>query len=255
MYWALQSRTWSCPQPPVDSSVPMPWFLPLHLYWPLERNSLSFSLFFSKLFLYLAALGLSCSMRHLVPWPKMEPGPPASGAQSLSHQTTRDIPPFPSYFSSILILPPSCPSFLNQGQESCYHISPFIFLDVFTSFLTPLIPHWAGPKHPWSLYKTHSIHLQQPPSPLASWSRSPLSWSPPDRFLCPPASSQLQSPLWDPSHSEPTIVLLWTPLDSNGIIQKHFYLKRADEQPKCPSKDKWINTMWSVHTVELLSSC
>ena len=35
---------------------------------------------------------LSCSMWDLVPWPGMEPGPPALGAQSLSHWTTREVP-------------------------------------------------------------------------------------------------------------------------------------------------------------------
>ena len=54
-----------------------------------------FSLFFSFIFIYLAALGLSCCMQDLccnmqtlscgvwdlVPWPGIEPGPPALGGQ------------------------------------------------------------------------------------------------------------------------------------------------------------------------------
>ena len=32
-----------------------------------------------------------CSMRDLVPRPGIEPGPPALGAQSLSHWTTREV--------------------------------------------------------------------------------------------------------------------------------------------------------------------
>ena len=44
------------------------------------------------LFVYLSALDLSCSMWDLVPWPGTEPGPPALGAQSLSHWTTRKVP-------------------------------------------------------------------------------------------------------------------------------------------------------------------
>ena len=36
-------------------------------------------------------LFLSHGMWDLVPWPGMEPGPPALGVQSLSHWTTRDV--------------------------------------------------------------------------------------------------------------------------------------------------------------------
>ena len=35
---------------------------------------------------------LSCGLRDLVPWPGIEPGPPALGAKSLSHWTTREVP-------------------------------------------------------------------------------------------------------------------------------------------------------------------
>ena len=31
-------------------------------------------------------------MRHLVPWPGIEPGPPALGTWSLTHWTTRQVP-------------------------------------------------------------------------------------------------------------------------------------------------------------------
>ena len=48
--------------------------------------------FFLILFIYLAALGLSCGMWDLAPWPGIEPGPPAVGAQRLSHWTTREVP-------------------------------------------------------------------------------------------------------------------------------------------------------------------
>ena len=34
---------------------------------------------------------LSCGLWDLVPWPGLEPGPPALGARSLSHQTTREV--------------------------------------------------------------------------------------------------------------------------------------------------------------------
>ena len=36
----------------------------------------------------------SCSMWDLVPWPGMESGSPALGAQSLSHWTTKEVPEF-----------------------------------------------------------------------------------------------------------------------------------------------------------------
>ena len=35
---------------------------------------------------------LGCSMRNLIPWPGIEPGPPAFGTRSLSHWTTREVP-------------------------------------------------------------------------------------------------------------------------------------------------------------------
>ena len=49
--------------------------------------------------LVVALVIFSCNMqtlhwgvRDLVPWPGMKPGPPALGAQSLSHWTTREVP-------------------------------------------------------------------------------------------------------------------------------------------------------------------
>ena len=60
-----------------------------------------FFLLFLKIFIYLfiwlhwvlvAACNLQCSMRDLVPWPGIEPRPPALGAQSLCHWTTREVP-------------------------------------------------------------------------------------------------------------------------------------------------------------------
>ena len=49
-------------------------------------------LFFKYLLIYLAAPGLSCSMWDLVPWPGIKPGPPALGAESLNHRTSREVP-------------------------------------------------------------------------------------------------------------------------------------------------------------------
>ena len=43
--------------------------------------------------LSVAAPGISsCSTWDLVPWPRIDLGPPALGAQSLSHQATREVP-------------------------------------------------------------------------------------------------------------------------------------------------------------------
>ena len=52
------------------------------------------TVFFLKklLFIYLAALGLSCGMQGLVPWPRIEPRPLTLGPQSLSLWTTREVP-------------------------------------------------------------------------------------------------------------------------------------------------------------------
>ena len=48
--------------------------------------------FFFFLTIYLVALGLSCSMWDLAPWPGIKPRPPASTAPSLSHWTTTEVP-------------------------------------------------------------------------------------------------------------------------------------------------------------------
>ena len=45
----------------------------------------------------MAALGLSCGMWDLVPWPGIEPGPPASVVWCLSHWTTKEIPELLEY--------------------------------------------------------------------------------------------------------------------------------------------------------------
>ena len=58
---------------------------------------------FFKIFIYLSVLGLSCGTWHLVPWPEMEPRPPALAAQSLSHWTTREFPAMKFWFPLIQI--------------------------------------------------------------------------------------------------------------------------------------------------------
>ena len=46
----------------------------------------------------------SCGMWDLLPWPGIEPGPPALGARSLSHWTTREVPSLPSYCLLLVIM-------------------------------------------------------------------------------------------------------------------------------------------------------
>ena len=75
------------------------------LYSPLERGfylhrtlplrpTLKDGFFSFFLIIYLAVLGLSCSMWDLVPWPEIKLKPSALGAQSPSHWTTRGVPGF-----------------------------------------------------------------------------------------------------------------------------------------------------------------
>ena len=66
---------------------------------PLEgemetHSSIPFFFFFSNIhiFIYLAALGLSCDTWDLVPRPGIEPRPPALAVWCLSHWTSRKVP-------------------------------------------------------------------------------------------------------------------------------------------------------------------
>ena len=67
-----------------------------------------FSFFFLNI--YLAALGLSCSMWHLVPWPGIKSGSPALGIRSLSRWTTKEVPGH-SVFNRLLEAP------VTQGRR------------------------------------------------------------------------------------------------------------------------------------------
>ena len=58
----------------------------IYFYFVNLKNYFKISL------IYLAALGLSCSMQGLVLSPRVEPGPSVLGAQSLSHWTTKEVP-------------------------------------------------------------------------------------------------------------------------------------------------------------------
>ena len=76
------------------------WFMPGYmglttylLIFPLGASF--FFNFWNHLFIFnLAALGLSCCMQDLAPCPGIELRPPALGVQSLSHWTTREVPPW-----------------------------------------------------------------------------------------------------------------------------------------------------------------
>ena len=65
-----------------------------------ERPETSFFFFLNKGWnycyflknIYLGALGLSCGMRDLVPWPEIEPGLPALGVWSFNCWTTKEVP-------------------------------------------------------------------------------------------------------------------------------------------------------------------
>ena len=65
---------------------------------------------------------LSCSMWHLASWPGIKPRPPALGAWSLSHSTTREVP------HNSLLLPKAfhCMSHLLCGtsREICSMVTP-----------------------------------------------------------------------------------------------------------------------------------
>ena len=66
--------------------------LPLHYVYYYLIIIGALCIFKNILFIYLAPQDLSCGMQDLVPQPGIEPGPPALGAQSLSHWTTREVP-------------------------------------------------------------------------------------------------------------------------------------------------------------------
>ena len=70
-----------------------------------QRQHLLILMAHLSFFFFLALLGLSCStwelhcsMWDLVPWPGIKPRPPALGAQSLGHWTTREVSPWPVLF-------------------------------------------------------------------------------------------------------------------------------------------------------------
>ena len=112
----------------------------------------------------MAALGISCSMWDLAPWPGIEPGPPALGAQSLSPG-----PPgrSPLFFSFSLFIP----SLLLSPPFACF--STFF---VYSSQPANLKNHdfrFYGKSFPYGQSKiwSHLLHLDLELS-------SPWPWSP-----------------------------------------------------------------------------
>ena len=81
-------------------------------YWEIENKIYLFNYWVlvvaSRIFHFLAACRifccgmwtLSCSMWDLVPWPGMEPGPPALETPNFSHCTTREVPTAEDFNSS-----------------------------------------------------------------------------------------------------------------------------------------------------------
>ena len=83
---------------------------------------------------YLAALGLSCNMGVLVPWPEIKPGNPASGAQSLSSWTTSEVPLPPDLDHDVY-------SHLRHMGWGLHYSTPNHFHEVFISRSQPLSPN------------------------------------------------------------------------------------------------------------------
>ena len=132
-----------------DWAVMKPWRV--GHFWRQQFTSPS-SIILAALVL-VAAHGLfSCSMWNLVPWPGIEPRPPAWGAQRLSHWTTRKVPPLHFLFSPQLTpTGRSSPSLRGEGLTmtnlQIQHHFPSSFFKHFrvqglTWSLVPLQPHW-----------------------------------------------------------------------------------------------------------------
>ena len=86
---------WLLPQPLIQPLMVGKGFTPLPQQRASERmrvGSANLYLYLFKIFIYLAALDLNCDMQDLVSSPGIEPRPPTLAAQSLSHQTTREVP-------------------------------------------------------------------------------------------------------------------------------------------------------------------
>ena len=102
--------------------------LPTPVFWPGEFHGLYSPWGHKELdtteWLSLSLSGLSCGMKDLqgglqdpVLWPGIEPRPPASGAQGLSHWTTKEVLGWGLFFF-LLTFVPSQKIFLLCNQQS-----------------------------------------------------------------------------------------------------------------------------------------
>ena len=88
-----------------------------------SAHFLSSSFFFFLIFIYLAALGDSCGRWDPVPQTGIELGPPALGAQSLSHWTPQRSPSGHIFTLMLLLCSDSCPG----GFVSwCLRLTPWL---------------------------------------------------------------------------------------------------------------------------------
>ena len=100
-------------------------------------------------------------MWDLVPWPGIEPRPPASGAQSISHWTTREVPFIYFYFGSV--------GFLLQAFFSCSEWGLLSSYDVQTSHCNSFfcwgaraLEHWLSSCGAWALLSLSTWNLSRP---------------------------------------------------------------------------------------------
>ena len=89
----------------LDKVVSRDFFLISTVIWFLKKIYLLFiwlcrvlvaarGIFVATCRIFVVVCGIfSCGMRDLVPWPGMEPRPPALGVRSLNCWTTREVPP------------------------------------------------------------------------------------------------------------------------------------------------------------------
>ena len=92
----------------------------------------------------MAVPGLSCGLWGLVPWPGIEPGPPALGAWSLSHWTAREVPDISlKSVKCIIVAHPSLvftPYHLLREVTWCVECLPFWILLIVSPF--NMLLHW-----------------------------------------------------------------------------------------------------------------
>ena len=152
-----------------------------------------FSFFFFNLFIWLcqalvvtnmifnlwwAGRVFSCAMWDLVPWPGIEPRPPALGVQSLSHWTTREVPCF---FKDGSL------KFSNLNTQE-HHWGDSIVLYLFKKYLLFIWLHWVlvvacrfFSCGMWDLVPQPGIEHQLP-----CWKLRVLTTAPPGKFLLLP---------------------------------------------------------------------